>query len=50
MDKDKIDILKEYLVENKGKRYFKSISKIMKDAKKYLKIDFEEEGILKKNI
>jgi hypothetical protein len=48
MDKDGIDKLKENIVEYKSKRYFKSFSKIMKDAQKYLKIDYEEEGILKK--
>ena len=50
MDKDDINVFKENIVEYKSKRYFKSFSKIMKDAKKYLKIDYEEEGIFKKNI
>ena len=48
MDKDDIDNFKENIVEYKSKRYFKSFSKIMKDAKKYLKIDYEEEGIFKR--
>ena len=50
MDKDDINVFKENIVEYKSKRCFKSFSKIMKDAKKYLKIDYEEEGIFKKNI
>ena len=48
MDKDDIDVFKENIVEYKSKRCFKSFSRIMKDAKKYLKIDYEEEGIFKK--
>ena len=39
MDKDDIDVFKENIVKYKSKRNFKSFSKIMKDAKKYLKID-----------
>ena len=48
MDKDDIDVFKENIVKYTSKRNFKSFSKIMKDAKKYLKIDYEEEGIFKK--
>ena len=48
MDKRDLEGFKENIVEYKSKRYFKSFSKIMKDAKKYLKIDYEEEGIFKK--
>ena len=48
MDKGDIDIFEENIVEYKSKRYFKSLLKIMKDAKKYLRIDYEEEGIFRK--
>ena len=48
MDKRDLGVFKENIVEYKSKRYFKSFSKIMKDAKKYLKIDYVEEGIFKK--
>ena len=48
MDKGNIDILKENVVEYKRKKYFKSFTKIMKDAKNCLKIDYEDEGIFKK--
>ena len=50
MDKRDLDVFKENIVEYKSKRYFKSFTEIMKDAKKYLKIDYVEEGIFKKNI
>lgn len=48
MNKIDLDIFKAKLIEYKSKRYFKSFSKILRDAKKYLKIDYEEEGIFKK--
>ena len=48
MDKDDLNVFKENIVEYRSKWCFKSFSKIMKDAKKYLKIDYEEEGIFKK--
>ena len=48
MDKRDLEGFKENIVEYKSKRYFKSFSKIMKDAKKYLKTDYVEEGIFKK--
>ena len=50
MDKDDINVFKENIVEYKSKWCFKSFSKIIKDVKKYLKIDYEEEDIFKKNI
>ena len=50
MDKDDIDVFKENIVEYKSKRYFKSFSKIMKDAKKYLKKIMWKREFLKKNI
>ena len=48
MNENDIDIFKEKIIEYKSKRYFKSFSKLMTDAKKYLKVDYEEEGIFKK--
>ena len=50
MGKDDVHVFKENMVDYRSKRCFKSFSQIMKDAKKYLKIDYEEEGIFKKNI
>ena len=48
MDVNEIDILKKRIIQYRRMRYFKSFPKIMKDAKKYLKIDYQEEGIFKK--
>ena len=48
MIENNIDIFKEKIIEYKSRRYFKSFSEIMTDAKKYLKVDYEEEGIFKK--
>ena len=48
MDKDDIGVFKMNIVKYKNKRCFTPFSMIMKDAKKYLKIDYEEEGIFKK--
>ena len=48
MKKHELSIFKKKLIEYGTKRYFKSFPKIMKDAKKYLKIDYEEEGIFEK--
>ena len=50
MNENDIDILKEKIIEYKSRRYFKPFSGIMTDAKKYLKVDYEEEGIFKNNI
>ena len=48
MVKNEIDLFKEKVLEYKSKQYFKSFPTIMKGAKKYLKIDYDEEGIFKK--
>ena len=48
MGRSDIVDFKNKILEYKNNRYFKSFPKIMKDAKKYLKIDYEEEGIFKK--
>ena len=48
MDKNDLAIFKEKIVDYKNNRYFRSFPTVMKGAKKYLKIDYDEEGILKK--
>jgi len=48
VDKNDLAIFKEKIVDYKNNRYFRSFPTVMKGAKKYLKIDYDEEGIFKK--
>jgi len=48
MEKNDIDIFKEKIIDYKSNQYFRSFSTVMNGAKKYLKINYKEEGIFKK--
>ena len=48
MHNSDIGVFKEKIIDYKSNRYFRSFPTIMKGAKKYLKLDYKEEGIFKK--